>query len=105
MAEEEYRDGKLVLTYSIKMSGYMTPVIARGLALRGQTTPHVYFDRPLQMVLGSAFAAGFVMDALVERAFPKDHPRNKNPLSWGGNYSEFPPALLARMRLPGISGA
>jgi hypothetical protein len=100
MAEEEDREGEMILSYSIKMRGYMTPRWTRGLALREQPKAQVYFDRPLQMVLGSAFAAGFVMDALAERAFPPDHPPNKNPLSWGGRYSEFPPALVARMRLP-----
>jgi SAM-dependent methyltransferase len=99
VAEEEDSNGQLITTYSIKMRGYMTPRTERGLALRGQAVPHVYFDRPLQMVLGAAFAAGFVMDALAERAFPKDDPPSKNPIGWGSSFSEFPPALLARMRL------
>jgi 2-polyprenyl-3-methyl-5-hydroxy-6-metoxy-1,4-benzoquinol methylase len=100
MAEEEDRDGQIVRTHSVKMRGYLTPSTARGVALRGQPKPHVYFDRPLHDVLGAGFAAGFVLDALEERAFPLDHPQGANPLSWGGNYSEFPPVLVGRFILP-----
>ena len=98
MGEQEDRDGKIVTTYSAKVSGYMTPVARRGLAMREQPKPHVYFHRPLQDVLGAAFAAGFVMDALEERAFPPDHPPGRNPLGWGANFSEIPPVLMARLR-------
>ena len=74
MGEQEDREGNIVTTYSVKISGYMTPSVARGAALRGQPVPHVYFHRPLQDVLGAGFSAGFVLDALEERAFPPDHP-------------------------------
>jgi len=97
VGEEEDRGGEIVASFSIKMRGYMTPRSSRGLAFRSQPTPHVYFDRPLQDVLGAAFAAGLVMDALEERAFPPDHPQGSHPLGWGANFSEFPPVLVARM--------
>jgi len=100
MGEQEDRDGELVTTYSAKVSGYMTPSARRGLALRGQPKPQVYFHRPLQVVFGAAFEAGFVLDALEERAFPPDHPPGRNAISWGSNFSEIPPVLIARMRLP-----
>ena len=87
---------ELVTTYSTKVSGYMTPSARRGLALRGQPKPHVYFHRPLQVVLGAAFDAGFVLDALEERAFSPDHPPGRNALGWGPNFSEIPPVLVAR---------
>jgi hypothetical protein len=41
-----------------------------------------------------------VLDALEEPAFPPDHPSGQNSLSWGGNLSEIPPVLIARLRLP-----
>jgi len=100
MGEQEDRQGNVVTTYSVKISGYMTPSVARGAALRGQPVPHIYFHRPLQAVLGAGFAAGFVLDALEERAFPPDHPPGRNAISWGPNFSEIPPVLIARMRLP-----
>jgi SAM-dependent methyltransferase len=99
-ADEEDRGGTIVTSYWLKLRGYMTPRTVRGLALRNQPEPHVYFDRPLQDVLGPGFGAGFVMDDFEERAFPPDHPQGKNPLSWGRHYSEFPPVLVARMRTP-----
>jgi hypothetical protein len=89
-----------VTSYWLKLRGYMTLRTVRGLALRNQPEPHVYFDRPLQDVLGAGFAAGFVMDDLEERAFPADQPHGANPLSCGSHYSEFPPVLVARMRAP-----
>jgi len=98
MGEQEDRAGAVVTTYSVKVSGYQTSSIRRGAAIRGQPKPQVYFHRPLQTVFGAAFAAGFVVDALEERAFPPDHPPGRNPLGWGANFSEIPPVLLARLR-------
>jgi 2-polyprenyl-3-methyl-5-hydroxy-6-metoxy-1,4-benzoquinol methylase len=101
VAEMEDREGEIVTGYSIKVSGYMTPSVARGAAIAGQPQPQLYFHRPLQVLLGAGFAAGFVLDALEERAFPPDHPPGRNPLHWGPNFSEIPPVLVARLRLPG----
>jgi SAM-dependent methyltransferase len=99
VAETEDCDGSLKTVYSVKTPRYMTPGMAHGLAIRGQPRAQLYFHRPLQDVLGAGFAAGFVVDALEERAFPADHPAGRNPLAWGANYSEIPPVLMARMRL------
>jgi hypothetical protein len=95
------REGEIVTVYSVKVSSYMSSTVARGAAIRGQPTPQLYFHRPLQALLGAAFEAGFVLDALEERAFPADHPSSGNPLAWGGNLHEIPPVLVARMRLLG----
>jgi 2-polyprenyl-3-methyl-5-hydroxy-6-metoxy-1,4-benzoquinol methylase len=98
MGEQVDREGAIVTTYSVKVSAYMTPSVARGAALRGQPAPHIYFHRPLHVVFSAGFSAGFVLDALEERAFPPDHPSGKHPLSWGARFSEIPPVLIARMR-------
>ena len=66
--------------------------------IAGQPEPQLYFERPLSVLLGACFKAGFVLDALEEPAFPPDHPVGKNPLAWNGNYSEIPPVLMARLR-------
>jgi ubiquinone/menaquinone biosynthesis C-methylase UbiE len=100
-AEVEDRDGEIVTVYSVRVFGYMTPSMSLGAAIAGQPKPQYYFHRPLQMLLGAALDAGFVVDGLEERAFPPDHPPGKNPLSWGGNYAEIPPVLVVRARLPG----
>jgi SAM-dependent methyltransferase len=101
LAEMEDREGQLTTIYSVKVSGYMTSSMKRGAAIAGQPRPQVYFHRPLQVVLGAAFSAGFVLDGLEERAFPPDHSHRHSPLSWGGNYSEIPPVLVARVRTLG----
>jgi SAM-dependent methyltransferase len=100
MAEMEDRDGEIVTVYSVKVFGYMTPSVAHGLAIEGQPRRQLYFDRPLQVLFGAVFAAGFVLDGLEERSFPPDHPPGRNPLAWGSNYSEIPPVLVARAKLP-----
>jgi SAM-dependent methyltransferase len=99
VAELEDRDGEIVTTYSIKVSAYMTPHSSLGAAIAGQPRPQLYFHRPLQVLLGAGLEAGFVLDGLEERAFPADHPAGRDSLSWGGNFSEFPPVLVMRLRL------
>jgi 2-polyprenyl-3-methyl-5-hydroxy-6-metoxy-1,4-benzoquinol methylase len=101
VAELEDREGEVVTVYSVKVSRYITPSAARGVAIVGQPKPQVYFHRPLQVLLGAAFEAGFILDALEERAFPPDHSSGRSPLAWGGNFSEIPPVLVGRLRQPG----
>ena len=98
MGELEDRDGSLVTTWSVKVSRYMTAHSRSGLAMPGQPVPHLYFHRSLTNLLGSAFAAGFTLDALEERAFPPDNAGGSLPLSWNGHFSEIPPVLVVRMR-------
>jgi 2-polyprenyl-3-methyl-5-hydroxy-6-metoxy-1,4-benzoquinol methylase len=100
VAEMEDREGELVTVYSVKVYGYMTPSVARGAAVAGQPRPQLYFHRPLHVLLGAGLNAGFVLDGLEERAFPPDHRPGRYPLSWSGRFSEIPPVLLARLRLP-----
>jgi hypothetical protein len=100
MAEMEDREGELVTTYAVKIRGYLTPSVTRGAAIAGQPQPQLYFDRPLHLLLGAGFAAGFVMDALAERAFSPDNQPGRNPLGWNGKFSEIPPVLVVRLRLP-----
>ncbi len=98
LAEMQDREGTVVTTYSVKVTGYKTPSIAHGVAIAGQPRRQLYFDRPLEVLLGTAFAAGFVLDGLEERAFPPEQQSGRHPLSWSGRYSEIPPVLVARLR-------
>ena len=95
---EEFDDGEIRTLYSVKISRYMSTYHAKGLALRGQPQPQMYFERPLQYYFNLGFQNGFVLDGFEERAFPPDHPQT-SPLGWGGKFSEIPPALVARFRL------
>ncbi len=94
---EESDDGTIKTVYSVKISRYMTPYHAKGLALRNQPKPQMYFERPLQYYLNLGFQNGFVLDGFEERAFPPDAPQT-SPLGWGGRFSEIPPVLIARFR-------
>ena len=98
VAEEMDDNGEIKLVYSIQVSRYMTPHTQRGLALRNQPKPQVYFERPLQDYLNLGFKNGFVLDGFEERAFPPEIPQFF-PLSWGGKFSELPAVIVARMRL------
>jgi ubiquinone/menaquinone biosynthesis C-methylase UbiE len=94
---EESDDGEIKTVYSVKISRYMTPYHAKGLALRNQPKPQLYFERPLQYYLNLGFKNGFILDGFEERAFPPDGPQT-SLLGWGGKFSEIPPALVARFR-------
>lgn len=89
--------GNIITTYGMKVTGYMTPTISRAVAIEGQPEAQLVFHRSLQDLFGAGFRAGFVIDALEERAFPPDHEPGRNPLSWSGKYSEIPPVLVTRM--------
>ena len=96
MEEIDY-EGEIKTIYSVKISRYMTPYQAKGLALRNQPKPQMYFERPLRFYLNLGFQNGFVLDGFEERAFSPEDPQTF-PLGWGGNFSEIPPVLIARFR-------
>jgi hypothetical protein len=96
----EDRGGEFVTVYAVKIRAYMSATVTLGLAMPGQPVPHLYFHRPLSQLLGAGFEAGFLLDALEERAFPPGYPSGTYPLSWSGHFSEIPPVLVARMRVP-----
>ncbi len=98
VAELEDREGSFELTYSVKVSRYMTPYTRLGAAMHGQPVPHPYFHRSLSALITPGLQSGFVLDGLEERAFPADHPAGTTALSWGGAFSEIPPVLVARMK-------
>jgi len=75
----------------------MTHSYTKGVALRSQPKPQMYFERPLQYYLNLGFQNGFVLDGFEECAFPPDHPQTST-LGWGGKFSEIPPVLVGRFR-------
>jgi hypothetical protein len=100
MGELEDRKGELITTYSVKISRYLTPFTQVGVAMHGQPEPHPYFHRPLSVLLAPALAAGLVLDRFEERAFPAETAGGTTALSWSGNFSEIPAALVVRLRRP-----
>ena len=95
---EEWYDGQIQEHYAVKIPRYINQFQSKGLALRNQPKPQLYFHRPIMDYMNIAFQNGFVLDGFEERAFPPDHPQT-SPLGWGGKFSEIPPVLIARMRL------
>jgi len=96
LAEEEDREGEIVTTYALKITRYITPITCRGLGMIGQPEPQYYFHRPLSVLLGACFAAGFVLDGLEEPVFDAATPANRTFSL--ANYRELPPVLVARLR-------
>lgn len=95
---EEWDDGEIHTRYAVKTSRYMTPLESKGLALRNQPKPQLYFHRPLRYYMNAAFQNGFILDGFEERAFEPEHPQFAT-LGWGGKFSEIPPVLILRLRL------
>jgi SAM-dependent methyltransferase len=95
--EEEDVEGELVATYSVRITRYLEPGVARGLGMIGQPEPHYYFHRPLSLLFGTCFRAGFVLDGLEEPAFDVPFDPQRRAISWE-NFAGIPPVLVARVR-------
>nr|AEH57253.1 putative methyltransferase [Prochloron didemni P3-Solomon] len=99
VAELDDRNGQLVTEYALKISNYLESTVRQGLAFDGQPKPHLFFHRPLHILLGEAFDVGFMLDKIEEPSFPSDYLSGNSPLSWGANFHQFPPVLVGRLRL------
>jgi SAM-dependent methyltransferase len=101
-AEEATVNGEVITTYSIKVTKYLHSSPQKGIAMLGQPIPQYYFDRPLHLLFNACFRAGLVLDGLEEPALNHPHDGSKvgrMSISWV-NYSEIPPVLVARLRIP-----
>jgi hypothetical protein len=95
VSEFEHTAGRAVSRQGIFISDYLTPATGEGVAIDGQPVNHLYFDRPLSLLLGPFFAAGLALDALEEPAFPPGAGEASS--GWAG-VPEIPPVLVARLR-------
>ncbi len=86
----ERRDeaGELTKRHTMKLEGYLNVPPTLAVGARGEPTPHEFHHRPLSQLLGEAFAAGFVLDAIAEPSYPADKDE----------FWQFPPALAGRLR-------
>jgi 2-polyprenyl-3-methyl-5-hydroxy-6-metoxy-1,4-benzoquinol methylase len=98
LLEETDRNGRLEEVYAVKLFGYVDVPPARGVGMIGEPEAHYYFHRPLNVLLGACFAAGFVLDGLEEPHFGPEDTSRRRPLGWG-NFKQIPPVLAARLRL------
>ncbi|MEJ2758964.1 MAG: hypothetical protein P8046_10835, partial [Anaerolineales bacterium] len=97
-AEQADVDGELVLTNALKITRYMDLPPVKGVGARNEPSPHYYYHRPLHQLLGEAFAAGLVLDGLIEAAFDPEKVDPSRPLSWD-SYPQIPPVLAGRFRV------
>jgi 2-polyprenyl-3-methyl-5-hydroxy-6-metoxy-1,4-benzoquinol methylase len=98
--EVEDREGTLVETYSVKVTGYLHVPPGNGAGMPGEPVAHPYFHRPLSELFGACFRAGFAVDGLEEPSFarPEDGSRSASrSLSWE-DFVGIPPVLLVRAR-------
>lgn len=93
---EEDWAGRLTEVRAVKVSGYLHVPPAPSAGMAGEPSPHLFFHRPLHVLLGPAFGAGFVLDGLEEPAFG-DGERSARALSWR-TFPEVPPVLVGRLR-------
>ena len=96
LVEEEDRDGRIVVTYSIKVPNYLRPTVEKGAGMPGEPAPHYYFHRSLSDLLSACFGAGFVLDGLDEPAFAEPI-QSELVLNWG-HYPDISPVLACRLR-------
>ncbi len=97
--EDEDREGRLVTTFSVRVSDYLIARQVMGLGIVGQPVPQHYFHRPLAMLVNTFSDHGFALDRLEEVALPPGTtPTVARPLS-RANFTAIPQILVARMRL------
>ncbi len=95
--EKEDRDGDVSEHYALKLRAYLDMPPVKGSGAPGEPTPHYYYHRPLGDMLNAAFAAGFVLDALLEPAFEDEISAKASSLDWT-RFRQFPPILSGRLR-------
>ena len=96
--EKEDRDGIVSEHYAVKLRAYLDVPPVKGAGAPGEPAPHYYYHRTLSELLGAAFAAGFVLDGLIEPAFTAEDAERSERLSWE-KMPQIPPVLGGRLRL------
>ena len=98
-AESIDAGGQWQVACGVKVSRYRTPAAWEGIGICGQPRRQCYFHRPLAVLLGAGFRAGFVVDGLEEPTFDAAGAK-KGSLRWR-DMPEIPPVLAVRMRPAG----
>ena len=96
--EKEDRAGVVSDRYAVKIRAYLDLPPVKGSGAPGEPSPHYYYHRSLSELLDAAFAAGFILDGLLEPAFTADEAAAAQGLSWQ-NLTQIPPVLSGRLRL------
>lgn len=94
--QHEEEAGRHVIRTGVKVSSYLTPFAKKTEGIIGQPEPQFLFHRPLSLLLGSCFEAGFVIDGLEEPGLPQPDERRPR-VSWDA-MPDVPPILVVRLR-------
>jgi SAM-dependent methyltransferase len=97
VAEQIDSEQGIEIIFAVKISHYLTLRATKGWGITSQPTAQFYFHRPLHVLFDAAFRVGFVLDGLEEPAFKQAH-ESRRTFNWT-DYSDIPPALVARLRL------
>lgn len=89
-------NGEIIYTRVLKQSHYLTERTEEGAGAPNEPNPHLYFHRPMNVLLNAAFEAGWMADGIEEPAFPEGSLGGRR-LSWA-EFPEFPPVLAVRLR-------
>jgi ubiquinone/menaquinone biosynthesis C-methylase UbiE len=99
VAEQFYRDGKLITRSGVTVTDYAKPFAHKGLGIPGQPEPQYYFERSISILFNTCFKCGFVLDGMEEPTFPEGFQGNSDsPLAYS-RMPSIPPILVARMVL------
>ena len=96
--EKEDSGGVVSDHFGLKIREYLDVPPVKGSGAPNEPAPHYYYHRSLSQLLGCAFAAGFVMDALLEPGFEPQDAEISEQLSWFKMW-QIPPVLSGRLRL------
>jgi SAM-dependent methyltransferase len=95
IAELINENGRLRQRFGVSTEHYLSEYEDLSEGIINQPEPHPMFHRPISLLLKHAFAAGFVVDAFEEPAFPFE--KSANAFSFAKR-PEIPPALVVRLR-------
>ncbi len=80
LEETTLAGGALAVSGGVKVTRYLGPETRRGVGIRGQPQPQLYFHRPISLLFNVGFEAGFVLVGIEEPGFgPDDAPRASSP--------------------------
>lgn len=88
--------GRTEQIFGVHITRYLQETTDLSSGILNQPEPHYSYHRPLQTLLASCFAAGFVVDGFEEPAFPPGTGA-KSAFAWAKR-SDIPPAVVIRLR-------
>jgi SAM-dependent methyltransferase len=88
--------GRTEQVFGVHVTAYAGETTDLSAGILNQPEPHYSYHRPLAVLLGRCFAAGFVVDGFEEPAFPPGVGA-KSAFAWAKR-PKIPPACVVRVR-------